>query len=78
MSEILKELRKDWWKIIIGLFGIYGAWIRLGYRVDATETRVLSLEKSSGECHDFMIGQKEINKTIFSLDKKIDRLLLRR
>ncbi len=77
-GKIGEFVAKYWWKIIVGVFLTGGLWNSVQGQLGDHSARLEKVEKDGQQCHDFMQRQDEVNKRIESIDKKLDRLLLRR
>lgn len=78
MDMIGNVFKKHWGKIIIAVFALGGIWATLQAQLSTHSTDITQLKQDNRECHDFMIAQGEINKTILIADQKLDQLLSRR
>jgi hypothetical protein len=77
MNGFADLIKKNWWKVLLGVFSAGVFWQTVQGRLADNAERLEKVEKSALECHDFMIAQGEINKKINGMDDKLDRVLAR-
>ena len=68
---------KHWslvWKILVAAFLVGGAYAKL----QSHDIQIGELKTDVKNHSNFIARQEEVNKTIDKMDKKLDRLLLRR
>ena len=77
MTKLMNQV-KQWWWIVALIFTAAGAWYTQGADIGMIKTKVDKHETDIRDVLLFCAKQTVINENMGKMDKKIDRLLLRR
>lgn len=80
-GKLFDLIKAHWWKIIVGIFMFYSAWVTLKADVRDTKQEMVNVRSDVSSLKEFRAGQIITNantsEQLNKMDEKLDKILYR-